>query len=80
MNTALAQSPDLAIARARLQQAQAQRGLAQSQTGIQVGASINSAAIYHDTIHGGNTPPIIDNLVRNDALYGAANLRKSLPH
>ena len=75
MNTALAQSPDLAIARARLQQAQAQRGLAQSQTGIQVGASINSAAIYHDTIHGGNTPPIIDNLVRNDALYGAANLR-----
>lgn len=69
----LQQSPDMAAAQARLRQAQAAKGMAQSQTGPQIGASATGVGVYHDSLND-RVPPVVDNLIQNDVIYGNAQL------
>lgn len=50
IDQALAQSPDLAAAAARLRQAEAAGGLAASQRGVQIGITADGAGLYHESL------------------------------
>lgn len=70
VETALAQSPDLAAVAARIRQAQAAHGLARSQQGMQAALNANGAGLVHDTLNG-EKPAIVDNWVGNGVAYGS---------
>ena len=74
METTLKQAPDLDIAAARLRQAQAGSGLAQSQTGVQVAAKATGAGLYHDSLNN-KVPAAVDSVVEKDVFYGGANIQ-----
>ena len=74
METTLKQAPDLDIAAARLRQAQAGSGLAQSQTGVQVAAKATGAGLYHDSLNN-KVPAAVDSVIEKDVFYGGANIQ-----
>ncbi|MDO4776503.1 MAG: efflux transporter outer membrane subunit [Cardiobacteriaceae bacterium] len=72
IDTTLQQSPDLAAALARLQQAEAQSGFAASQLGVQTGFSTTGAAIHHNAL---NEYPILSHIVGDTIDYGTLQLK-----
>lgn len=73
IDTALQQSPDLAAALARLQQAEAQSGLAASQLGVQTAFSATAAGIHHESLS--DRYPIISRIIGDTIDYGTLQLK-----
>ena len=62
IDTALARSPDLAAAQARLRQAQAGADLADSQRGVKIGLGLSGALLHRDGVNEREKPELISDL------------------
>ena len=62
IDTALARSPDLAAAQARLRQAQAGADLADSQHGVKIGLGLSGALLHRDGVNEREKPELISDL------------------
>ena len=62
IDTALARSPDLAAAQARLRQAQAGADLADSQRGVKIGLGLSGALLHRDGVDEREKPELISDL------------------
>ena len=62
IDTALARSPDLAAAQARLRQAQAGVDLADSQRGVKIGLGLSGALLHRDGVNEREKPELISDL------------------
>ena len=62
IDTALARSPDLAAAQARLRQAQAGADLADAQRGVKIGLGVSGALLHRDGVDEREKPELISDL------------------
>ena len=62
IDTALARSPDLAVAQARLRQAQAGADLADAQRGVKIGLGVSGALLHRDGVDEREKPELISDL------------------